>query len=181
MLFEYGVLVDRETGATEKVSEPLYDILKRRSLEAGEWRELKNHADSSGIRFFATVGFDEEVALMEEIGCHSIKIASGDVNHWPLIRRAARTGVCLQLDTGNSTLEEIEAAVDVALAEDNANIIIHHCPSGYPAPLEGNNLNVIKTLKRRFSYPIAFSDHTPGWEMTLVAMALGAVTSVRVS
>lgn len=65
------------------------------------------------MAFFATVGFDDEVGFLEELGCHSIKIASADVNHFPLIRRAARTGMCIQLDTGMSTLGEIEMAVDV--------------------------------------------------------------------
>ena len=31
-----------------------------------------------------------------------------------------------------------------------------------------------KTLKQSFSYPVAFSDHTPGWDMDIAALALGA-------
>jgi sialic acid synthase SpsE len=127
-----------------------------------------------GLLFFSTVGFEEDIRLLEEIGCHSIKIASSDINHFPLIRRAARTGMCIQIDTGSATLGEVEAAVDLICAEGNSNIIIHQCPSGYPARLEGINLNIIPTLKRLFPFPIAFSDHTPGWEMDVAALALGA-------
>jgi len=172
--FEYEVLADREAGRTEKVTEPLYDILARRAMSDAEWRDLKAHADASGVAFFATVGFPDEVDLLEDLKCDSIKIASADVNHLPLIRRAAKTGMCLQLDTGNSSIGEIEEAVDVIRAQGNENIIIHHCPSGYPARLESINLNVIPTLKRMFAYPIAYSDHTPGWEMDVAALALGA-------
>lgn len=172
--FEYEVLADRETGRTEKVSEPLYDILARRAMSNTEWREVKAHADACGVAFFATVGFPDEVELLEELKCDSIKIASADVNHLPLIRSVAKTGMCLQLDTGNSSIGEIEEAVDAIRAEGNENIIIHHCPSGYPARLESINLNVIPTLKRMFPYPIAYSDHTPGWEMDVAALALGA-------
>lgn len=174
VMFEYGVLVDRETGETETVSEPLYDLFVRRSLTSDEWRELKAHADECGVAFFATAGFFDEIDFLSGLGCHSFKIASSDVDHLPLIRHAARTGMCLQLDTGNSSIGEIEAAIDVIRAEGNENIIIHHCPSGYPARLEGINLNVIPTLKRMFDYPIAFSDHSPGWEMDVAAVALGA-------
>lgn len=172
--FSYEVLADRETGARQTVSEPLYDLLRRRMLAPDEWRELKRHSDALGLAFFATVAFDDEVGLLEELGCHSIKIASADVNHWPLLRRAARTGMCLQLDTGNASIGEIEAAIDVIRAEGNEGIIIHHCPSGYPARLESINLNVVRTLKQMFPYPIAYSDHTPGWEMDVAAVALGA-------
>ena len=174
VMFEYEVLVDRATEKTEKVAEPLYDLIARRALTKSQWSEIKQHCDKLGLAFFATVGFEDEIVFLEEIGCHSIKIASSDVNHFPLIRRAARTGMCLQLDTGSASLGEVEAAVDVIRSEGNENIIIHQCPSGYPAHLESINLNVIPTLKRMFGYPVAYSDHTPGWEMDIAAVALGA-------
>lgn len=173
-LFSYGVLRNRSTGEIETVQEPLYDILKRRSLSNAQWREVKAYCDEVGVAFFATVGFDEDVALLQELGCHSIKIASADVNHVPLLQRAARTGMCIQIDTGMASLGEIEAAVNVIRAEGNENVIIHQCPSGYPARLESINLNVIRTLHRMFPYPIAFSDHTPGSDMDVAAVALGA-------
>jgi len=173
-LFSYGVLMDRSTGRIEKVEEPLYDILMRRYLTADEWREVKAFSDELGMAFFSTVGFNEDIELLEMLNCHSIKIASADVNHFPLLRRAAKTGMCIQLDTGMATLGEIEAAVDVIRSEGNENIIIHQCPSGYPARLESVNLNVIPTLKQMFPFPVAFSDHTPGNEMDIAAVAMGA-------
>lgn len=173
-LFTYEILADRDSGKTETISEPLYDILCRRHLSHAQWRELKKHADAEGVAFFATVGFEEEIELVESMKCDSIKIASADVTHLPLIKRAAKSGISIQLDTGNSTLGEIEQAVDVIRAQGNENIIIHQCPSGYPAHLESINLNVIKTLKSMFPYPVAYSDHTPGWEMDIAAIAIGA-------
>ena len=174
MLFSYQVLADRATGKIETVEEPLYDIFCRRALTRDGWRELKAYSDSLGLLFFSTVGFEEDIRLLEEIGCHSIKIASSDINHFPLIRMAARTGMCIQIDTGGATLGEVEAAVDVICSEGNPNIIIHQCPSGYPARLASINLNIIPTLKRLFPFPVAFSDHSPGWEMDVAALALGA-------
>ena len=72
-----------------------------------------------------------------------------------------------------SSLEEIRNAIKLIESTGNKSIIIHHCPSGYPARLEGINLNIIKTLKNEFSYPVAFSDHSPGYEMDIVALAFG--------
>jgi N,N'-diacetyllegionaminate synthase len=172
--FSYEVLLDRESGKTESITEPLYDILQRRVLTRPQWIELKNHSDREGLAFFATAAFEDEIQLLAELGCHSVKIASGDVNHMPLIRLAAHTGMCLQLDTGNSSLGEIEEAVDVIRSEGNANIIIHQCPSGYPAHLDSINLRIIQTMRQMFPYPIAFSDHTPGATMDIAAVAMGA-------
>lgn len=173
-LFTYDVLLDRETGKTETIHEPLYDILVRRYLPKDEWREVKKHCDSLGLAFFATALFDEDLELLEELKCDSVKIASADVNHIPFIRKAAQTGMCIQIDTGSSTLGEIEVAIDTIRSEGNERIIIHQCPSGYPAHLDSINLRVIQTLQQMFPYPIAFSDHTPGWDMDIAAIAMGA-------
>jgi len=173
-MFNYSVLVDEKTGQTEEVSEPLYDILLRRFLTKDEWIELKKHADKLGLAFFATAIYTEDIDLIHELNCESIKIGSADVNHHSLIKYAANTGLCIQLDTGNSTIGEIEEAVDIVLESGNENIIIHQCPSGYPARLDSINLNIIPTLKKMFQLPIAYSDHYPGWEMDVAALALGA-------
>lgn len=173
-MFSYGILKNRETSEIEIIEEPLYDILARRSLSTKSWQKIKTYCDELDIAFFSTVGFDEDIDLLEKLNCHSIKIASADVNHFPLLRRAAKTGMCIQLDTGMATLGEIENAVDIIRSEGNENIIIHQCPSGYPARLESVNLKIIPTLKRMFPYPVAFSDHTPGNEMDIAALALGA-------
>jgi len=172
--FSYEVIIDRKTGKIESVTEPLYDILCRRVMSREEWLELKQYSDSLGLAFFATIAFEDEIMLLEEMACDSIKIASADVNHWPLIRRAAQTGMCIQLDTGNATIGEIEEAVDIIRSSGNEDIIIHNCPSGYPARLESINLKLIPTLKRIFPYPIGFSDHTPGWDMDIAAVSIGA-------
>jgi N,N'-diacetyllegionaminate synthase len=174
VMFRYDVLCDKRTGRVETVEEPLYDILSRRALSKEQWRTVKQICDELDLLFFATIGFPDEIDLLHSIGCPSIKIASGDLNHFPLIRRAAKLGLSIQIDTGSSSLGEVEAAVDVIQSEGNSNIIIHHCPSGYPARLEGINLRIIQTLKQMFPFPIAFSDHSTGWEMDVAALALGA-------
>ena len=173
-LFAYDLLVDRKTGATQGVEESLYDILVRRCMDQVGWRRVKKHADSRGLAFFATVGFEEDAEFVKELGCDSIKIGSADVNNIPLIRFAAQTGLCIQLDTGNATIGEIETAVDVVYATGNRRIIVHQCPSGYPARIPSIQLRMIQTLKAMFDFPIAYSDHTPGWEMDVAAVALGA-------
>jgi sialic acid synthase SpsE len=172
--FAYDILIDRETGATRRVEESLYDIICRRVLTTDEWIKVKGYADSVNLAFFATAVFEDQVDFLVKLGCDSIKIASNDVKHYPLIRKVARTGLCVQLDTGNATIGEIERAVDIVLNEGNNNIIIHHCPHGYPAKPEDINLNVIKSLKALFPFPIAFSDHSPGYVMDVVAVAFGA-------
>ncbi len=174
LMFSYKVLLDKETCATEDITEPLYDIFVRRHLSDDEWGQVKLYADSQGLAFFVTIGDEEGLELVKTLGCHSIKVASSDINHLPFIRRIASTGLCIQLDTGNATFGEIEEAVDAIRREGNENIIIHNCPTGYPARLDSINLRMIPALKSSFGFPVAFSDHTPGWDMDIAAMAMGA-------
>ena len=169
---DYGIL--KKDGTTETVTEPLIAPLQRRMMTADEWREAKAEADALGLAFFATVCFPEEVDFVRELGAHSIKIASADVDQLGLIEYAAKTGLCIQLDTGNASLGEIEKAVDCIKATGNLNIIIHHCPTGYPARIDGVNLSILSTLKSMFDVPVAFSDHSTGWEMDIAAVVLGA-------
>lgn len=168
----YKVLNAR--GEREDVTERLLTILQRRALPDADWIELKRHADRAGITFFATVDYPDTLALVEKMGCHAVKVASGDVNHYPWLERVARTGIPVMVDTGSSTVGEVERAVDICTAAGNDDVIIHHCPSGYPARLESINLRIITTLRQMFDVPIAFSDHTPGWDMDIAAVALGA-------
>lgn len=174
-LFTYSILQDRISGELKEVAEPLYDILRRRCLQPDEWRRVKAEADSCGLAFFATIGFEDDLALLMELGCHSVKIASADVNHAPLLRLAARSGLNVQLDTGNAEIEEIGEAVKLLESEGCQSIIIHQCPSGYPARLPSICLRMIKSLRDHFPhYPIAYSDHTPEADMDIAAVALGA-------
>lgn len=170
--FSYTVIND--SGELETVTEPLFDIWERRYMPSVDWRTLKAHCDAIGICFFATVFSPEDVDFVRDMGCHSIKIASQDTNYRDLIEYAANTSLPIQLDTGGHSLGEVERAVDWIRERGNDKVIINHCPSGYPARLESINLRVISVLKRMFSFPVAFSDHTPGWEMDVAAVALGA-------
>jgi N,N'-diacetyllegionaminate synthase len=172
--FSYEILLNRESGEQKQVTEPLYDILMRRYLTFEQWREVKRFCDDLGIIFFSTAVFTEEVDFLKDIGVDTLKICSGDVNHFPFIKYCAETGMSIQLDTGNATIGEVEKAYDEVLKTGNDRIIIHNCPSGYPARLESINLNIIPSLKQLFACPVAFSDHTPGWEMDIAAVALGA-------
>ena len=172
--YTYEVLLDKKSGRTSTVTEPLYDLFVRRSLRKDEWIELKKFSDELGLTFFATIGDEHGLDLVEKLGCDSIKIASADLNYFPWLRRVSELGVSIQLDTGNATFGEIESAIEVITGEGNDKIIIHNCPSGYPAHLDSINLRMIPTLKDLFGYPVAYSDHSPGEIMDIAAIAMGA-------
>jgi len=147
-------------------------ILCRRTLKEREWRELKAYSDSLGLAFFCTALFDARSIFSQP----RLPVDQDRVRRpqsLSLLRQVARTGLNIQLDTGNGSPARWSRR-RLIRREGNENIIIHHCPSGYPARLQSINLRVITTLRQMFPYPIAYSDHTPGWDMDIAAVTLGA-------
>ncbi len=173
-MFEFKILIDKNKNKTKTVKKKLYDLIKERSLKKTEWAKLRKYAEKFNIAFFATIAFEDEINFVKSIGCDSIKIASADLNYLSLIDKASKTKLPIQLDTGMSSIEEVEKAVKIIEKNNNKKIIIHHCPSGYPAGRQSINLNIIKTLKKKFKYPIAFSDHSPGYDVDIAALAMGS-------
>ena len=173
-MFEFKILTHRKRKKTKTIKKKLYDLMKERSLKKTEWRKLRQYANKLDIAFFATIAFEDEIEFVKDIGCDSIKIASADLNYLSLIDKASKTKLPIQLDTGMSSIKEVEKAVKVIEKNKNNKIIIHHCPSGYPAGRNNINLNIIKTLKKKFKDPIAFSDQSPGYDTDIAALAIGS-------
>jgi sialic acid synthase SpsE len=63
--------------------------------------------------------------------------------------------------------------IETVLAETQ-ELVILHCISSYPAPIEQMNLSLIPKLRQLFGYPVGLSDHTIGVEAACAAVALGA-------
>jgi N,N'-diacetyllegionaminate synthase len=166
--------VQFEFGTTRgEQKESLYTLLRNRELPLEQWRTLKEHADEVGVIFFSTPDSEATIDFLADIGAPAIKIAGGDMNNYPLIRHAAGTGLPVLLDT-RGTLGELERAVETCVAAGNERIVIIHCPSGYPSAIASIRLRAIELYRRVFPYPVGFSDHSPGWDMDVAAVALGA-------
>jgi len=109
------------------------------------------------------------------LGIDAVKVASGDITNLPLLRHMARANLPMILSTGMATLGEIEEAINVIVDENNNNIILLHCISWYPAEIHTTNLRFMETLRSAFPYPIGYSDHTLGINMSVASRAFNAV------
>ena len=75
-------------------------------------------------RVFRNNFSEHHLELINAIGASTVKIASSDINHIPLIVKAAQTGMCVQLDTGNASYDEIAFAIKKIEEQGNNNTII---------------------------------------------------------
>ena len=154
-------------GSLEKMVDKYY-------LRKEQHFELKNYCISRGIDFCSTPFSQEEVDLLNELDVEFFKVASMDINNYPLLKYLAQFDKPILLSTGMANLGEIEKAVKIIEEEGNSKIIILHCVAIYPPEDKDLNLKNISMLQKTFGYPVGFSDHTIGLAAPLASVALGA-------
>lgn len=150
------------------------DMLSRLELSPEAFRELYQSASVRNILFLSTP-FDEESAdFLEALGVPAFKIASGELTNLPVLKHVARKKKPMIVSTGMASLADVEEAVRAIREAGNDRIILLHCVSNYPAEPRDVNLRAMRTMAEAFGVPVGFSDHTPGLEVALAAVALGA-------
>ncbi len=161
--------------------ESQFEMLRGLELSEKDHHHLVAHCKKKGIRFFSTPFHNEAADFLDELGVEIFKVGSGDLDNLPLLRHIAKKNKPIILSTGMSDLNEIEASITI-VRENQArhcsdvfpDLMLLHCVSCYPVPFDQVNLKALKTLEKSFGLPVGFSDHTPGTEISLAAVAMGA-------
>ena len=159
---------------TTDVHESQLEMIRRLELSEEMHRELMAYCRQQGILFMSST-FDEQSAdLLTELGVAVYKIPSGEITNLPFLAHIARKGKPMIISTGMADLSEVEAAVRIVEANGNQQITLLQCVSNYPADPADVNLRAMSTMANAFGVPVGYSDHTPGIEVPLAAVALGA-------
>jgi N-acetylneuraminate synthase/N,N'-diacetyllegionaminate synthase len=148
------------------------ELLQALVLPLDAWPELRDHAVERGLDFLSTPFDAGSLDLVCDLGVHALKLGSGELTNRPLLVEVARRGLPVLCSTGMATLEEVAAAVEWLAAAPG--LLLMHCVSSYPAPLDQSNLRALTTMRERFAVPVGWSDHTIGTVSAVAAVALGA-------
>jgi len=152
----------------------LYDLYKEAHTPYEWHKPLFDYAKKIDITIFSTPFDETAVDLLEGLDAPAYKIASFEMIDLPLVKYVAQTGKPMIISTGMANLEEIEEVVQVAKENGCQDLILLHCISSYPAPVEQSNLRTIPDLSEKFGVLSGLSDHTMGTIVATTSVALGA-------
>ncbi|MDC0379352.1 N-acetylneuraminate synthase family protein [Litorivicinus sp.] len=152
------------------------EMLDDLAFSFSEFEKLAVHCEEVGVQFVATPFDEDAVKFLADLQVPWIKVASGELTNYPLLRCIANTEIPVVLSTGMSSISQISKALDIFRAIDRDLVCLKalmHCVSLYPTPTNLTNLRRIISLRKKFGVPIGYSDHTIGIEAAIIAGDLG--------
>jgi N,N'-diacetyllegionaminate synthase len=157
--------------------ETQFDMIKKLELSQSAHLELMNYCEKVGIEFLSAPFDVASIELLHNLGVKRFKIPSGEITNYPYLKAMANYNMPIIMSTGMSELQEVQSALDVLTTNgtDLHQISILHCNTEYPTPFKDVNLKAMSTMQESFQVPVGYSDHTPGIEVPIAAVALGAV------
>lgn len=155
-------------------ADTLYKLYQSAAMPMEFHKPLFDRARERGLVPFTSVYDPMDLPFTEDLGCELYKIASFEMTFDDLLVGLARTKKPLILSTGMANLTEIDHAIEVLGRFDHGPLVLLHCCSSYPAPIEDINLRAMELLYARYGLPVGFSDHTLGSSAPIAAAAMGA-------
>ncbi len=151
-------------------------MLKELELSEQSHLVLLDYCKRKNISFLSTPFDLESICFLSTLHLGVWKIPSGEVTNYPYLIKIAHFNEPTILSTGMCSLSEIEASITVLIENglDISNLTILHCNTEYPTPFEDVNLKAMLQIKEKFGVNVGYSDHTPGIEVPIAAVALGA-------
>jgi sialic acid synthase len=147
----------------------------REALEfnAEQYLDLQAYAKRLGITFFATAFDVPSANFLFVLDVPAIKIASGDLTNFGLLKHVATLEKPVILSTGGA-LRGMRAVLEARKLFDEDCAVLQ-CTSGYPAAYNELDLKVIESYRAlMWDSVIGWSAHDTGIAMAPVAYALGA-------
>jgi pseudaminic acid synthase len=152
----------------------LYELYELAQTPYHWHKTMFDYASKIGITCFSTPFDESAVDFLEDLNSPAYKIASFEAVDLNLISYVAQTKKPVIISTGMANLIEIEEAVETAQENGCEDLILLHCISSYPAPVDQSNLLTIVDLSKRFKVLTGLSDHTLGTAVSVASIALGA-------
>ncbi len=161
---------------TKNLSNKQFNLLKNNELKFNDFLILKEYAKNKKIKILFSVFDLESLKTLKKIRFTYVKIPSGEITNYILLKEIGKLRKKVLLSSGISTLREIKEAINILInnGTNKKNITVLHCNSEYPSPITDINMKVLSTISSKLNVNIGYSDHSKSWEVPIIAVALGA-------
>ena len=150
--------------------------LYEQAMTPWEWHPLiAQEARNLGMICFSSPFDESAVDFLEESMQPALyKVASFEMNHFPLLERIGKTEKPVLASVGVSESQEIFNALKVLRGAGCPEVILLHCVSEYPAKPSDFCLRRMPLLESDYKVKFGLSDHSLGHLVAVAATALGA-------
>jgi N,N'-diacetyllegionaminate synthase len=164
-----------QTWSEDKLKEGAWDhdgrrsIYKRAQLSPEDHQYLKKVCEQNQVKFLTSVFNENDLHFLDGLGMGMIKIPSHEVYNIELIKKAEKFFDKILVSTGASKWDEVMRLVETI---DPEKLVLMHCVSAYPCPVERINLPRLQRL-RELSGIVGYSGHYSGIDDAIAAICRG--------
>lgn len=128
-------------------------------LDRANYEALFREVKQAGMFAMCTPFDEDSVDVIVDMGFDILKIASCSAADWPLLERAAESGLPIVCSTGGLDLDQIDDLYSF-FQHRGVDFAFMHCVSIYPTPPKDLQLNQIDLFRRRYpDVPVGWSTH----------------------
>lgn len=176
-----------ETSATAESEKPphvrdmeesQFDLLKMYEISEEDLKKLVDHCHKRGALTCCSGDVKSDYDTINQCGVDVMKFGSDGIFKHDLIEHVASFGKPVILSSGMSYMGNVEDAV-MAAQKHTDDVTVLHCTSQYPTEMKNVNLRAMQTMINQLDIPVGYSDHTPGVEVSIASVALGATMIER--
>ena len=136
-----------------------------------EYSQINQYCKEKEIEWFASAWDLNSQKFLQRFDCKFNKVASAMIVYDDLLNMIAEEKKHTFISTGMSTYDDIQNAVDIFRKAD-CPFELMHTVSTYPMNAEDANLNMIKTLRKKYKCKVGYSGHEAGLAISYAAAAL---------
>ncbi|HUT25702.1 MAG TPA: N-acetylneuraminate synthase family protein [Sumerlaeia bacterium] len=141
---------------------PAWEQCRKLEFSREEWAELARFVRERhpAMQIIGCVGEKGSVEFCREIGVDAYKLHSADLSNARLVKQVAAAGKRIDLSVGASTLDEIQTALEWIRETSDSEIWLMYGYQNFPTPTDAIHLDYMMNIKRMFSLPIGYQDHS---------------------
>ena len=151
-------------------------MLRKLALSYDQLKQINLYCKKNKIKFALSIFDHISLKYIKKFKLDFIKIPSGEITNYPLLRDISKMKKKIILSTGMCTISEIQEALDVLrkFNQPKNKVTLLHCTTNYPT-LDGEvNISSIIQMQKKFKLEVGYSDHSVGSEAACAAAVLGS-------